>query len=190
MASRTTSMRSSGRRKSSRSTRSSAARIRIPNYLVGGVPCSHQHRRSHRHQHRAAEPGRHVSSARRRVRRPGLHPRPAGGRRRSTRTGAAIGGGLKNYLCYGDLPTKGYGDPDYVQVPARRHPRSRPQRGASGQRDATTQEIKEYIAHSWYTYAGGDEAGLHPWAGETEAQLHRPEAAVRAARTSKASTRG
>ena len=30
------------------------------------------------------------------------------------------------------------------------------------------QEIKEYIAHSWYTYEGGNDKGLHPWAGETK----------------------
>ena len=41
-----------------------------------------------------------------------------------------------------------------------------------------TQEIKEYIAHSWYTYDGGDSVGMHPWAGETNMQLHRAEAAV------------
>ena len=41
-----------------------------------------------------------------------------------------------------------------------------------------TQEIKEYIAHSWYSYDGGDKEGLHPWAGETNIELHGTEAAV------------
>ena len=34
--------------------------------------------------------------------------------------------------------------------------------------DKDSEEIKEYIAHSWYKYSEGDEKGLHPWDGETE----------------------
>ena len=80
---------------------------------------------------------------------------------------AAIGGGLKNYMAYGDLPTKGYGNVDSFKF----------QRGAILDRDLTRiydvngkdeNEIKEYISHSWYKYAGGDDVGLHPWKGETE----------------------
>lgn len=80
---------------------------------------------------------------------------------------AGIGGGLKNYLAYGDLPTKGYNQPDYFKFP----------RGAILDRNLNevhevngrnAEEIKEYIAHSWYSYAGGDGVGLHPWQGETE----------------------
>jgi hydrogenase large subunit len=80
---------------------------------------------------------------------------------------AAIGGGLKNYLVYGDLPTKGYKYPDYFKFP----------RGAILNRNLNevyevngrdAEEIKEYIAHSWYSYSAGDAAGLHPWKGETE----------------------
>jgi hydrogenase large subunit len=40
-------------------------------------------------------------------------------------------------------------------------------------RDA--QEIKEYIAHSWYSYDGGDQAGMHPWAGETKINYSGPQ---------------
>ncbi len=36
------------------------------------------------------------------------------------------------------------------------------------------QEIKEYIAHSWYSYEGGDNEGLHPWAGETNIKYSGP----------------
>ena len=80
---------------------------------------------------------------------------------------AGIGGGLSNYLAYGDLPTKGYGSPDAFKFP----------RGAILDRDLSkvhevdgkdAEEIKEYVTHSWYTYAGGDDKGLHPWDGETE----------------------
>ena len=28
-------------------------------------------------------------------------------------------------------------------------------------------EVQEFVAHSWYDYDGGKDAGLHPWQGET-----------------------
>ena len=86
---------------------------------------------------------------------------------------AAIGGGLKNYMAYGDLPTKGYGQPDYFKF----------QRGAILDRDLSKvyevngkdeNEIKEYVTHSWYKYSVGDNEGLHPWKGETEFNFTGP----------------
>jgi len=86
----------------------------------------------------------------------------------------AIGGGLRNYLAYGDLPTKGYAYPDFFKF----------QRGAILDRDLSkvyevnerdSEEIKEYIAHSWYKYEAGDQAGLHPWKGETEFNFTGPQ---------------
>ena len=85
----------------------------------------------------------------------------------------AIGGGLRNYMCYGDLPTKGYAYPEYFKF----------QRGAILDRDMSRvydvngkdeNEIQEYISHSWYKYAGGDDQGLHPWKGETEFNFTGP----------------
>ena len=85
----------------------------------------------------------------------------------------AIGSGLRNYLCYGDLPTKGYNYPEHFKF----------QRGAILDRDLSRvyevngrdeNEIKEYIAHSWYKYEAGDQAGLHPWKGETEFNFTGP----------------
>jgi len=87
---------------------------------------------------------------------------------------AGIGGGLPNYLSYGDLPTRGVGNPDFFKFP----------RGAILDRNINevheidardTEQIKEYIAHSWYTYKDGDEAGLHPWSGETDLNYTGPE---------------
>ncbi|HEX2695755.1 MAG TPA: nickel-dependent hydrogenase large subunit [Acidobacteriota bacterium] len=78
-----------------------------------------------------------------------------------------VGGGLSNYLSYGDLPTNGYNDPAGFKFP----------RGAILDRNlAEVQEVKgddpdqvrEAIAHSWYKYGAGDAAALHPWDGETE----------------------
>jgi hydrogenase large subunit len=86
---------------------------------------------------------------------------------------AAIGGGLENYLCYGDLPTRGYKDPGSFLLP----------RGAILGRNLNEihevngkdeKEIKEYISHSWYKYAEGDATGLHPFKGETEFNFTGP----------------
>jgi hydrogenase large subunit len=86
---------------------------------------------------------------------------------------AAIGGGLTNYLAYGDLPTQGYGRPESFKFP----------RGAILNRNLQEvhevngrdgEEIKEYIAHSWYAYSKGDQAGLHPFQGETEFNFTGP----------------
>jgi hydrogenase large subunit len=86
---------------------------------------------------------------------------------------AKWGGGLKNYLCYGEFPTQGYGKPEAFKYP----------RGVVLGRDLSTvhpvnprdnQEIKEYIASSWYSYEGGDGVGIHPWAGETKLNYTGP----------------
>ena len=78
-----------------------------------------------------------------------------------------IGGGLENYLAYGDLPTNGYADVARFKFP----------RGAILGRDLSkvheidghdVEQVKEFVTHSWYKYAGGDKKGLHPWSGETE----------------------
>jgi hydrogenase large subunit len=36
------------------------------------------------------------------------------------------------------------------------------------------EQIKEYIAHSYYDYKAGNEAGLHPWDGETKLNYTGP----------------
>lgn len=81
----------------------------------------------------------------------------------------AVGGGLPNYLAYGDLPVNGYADPSKFKFP----------RGAILNRNLNEvlpvdgknpQQVQEFIAHSWYDYSDGDAAGKHPWSGET--QLH------------------
>src|SRR5215472_16745245 len=86
---------------------------------------------------------------------------------------AKYGGGLKNYLAYGEYPTKGYANPDSFKFA----------RGAVLGRDLShvypvnprdEQEIKEYISHSWFTYEGGNDKGLHPWAGETQIAYSGP----------------
>ena len=86
----------------------------------------------------------------------------------------AIGGGLSNYLAYGDLPTNGYGDPSQFKFP----------RGAILDRNLNEvvevdgrdpQQIQEFITHSWYEYSAGDATGLHPWDGETQLNYTGPQ---------------
>ena len=78
-----------------------------------------------------------------------------------------IGGGLKNYLAYGDLPTHGYNDPGSFKFP----------RGAILDRNLNEvfevkgddpEQVREYVTHSWYKYTQGQNNSLHPWDGETE----------------------
>ena len=84
-----------------------------------------------------------------------------------------IGGGLTNYLAYGDLPTNGYADVAKFKLP----------RGIILGRDLSKvhevdghdlEQIKEFITHSWYDYEAGDKVGLHPWSGETKLKYSGP----------------
>ena len=86
---------------------------------------------------------------------------------------AGIGGGLQNYLAYGDLPTNGYADISKFKFP----------RGAILNRNlnevhevdgSDADQVKEFIAHSWYNYSDGNEVGKHPWVGETELNYTGP----------------
>ncbi|MBU1223858.1 MAG: nickel-dependent hydrogenase large subunit [Gammaproteobacteria bacterium] len=86
---------------------------------------------------------------------------------------AGRGEGLGNFLSFGDLPAKGFWDPDSYLIP----------RGIILNRDLSTihpidldadNEIQEYVSHSWYTYSEGDAQGLHPFRGETELNYTGP----------------
>ena len=84
-----------------------------------------------------------------------------------------IGGGLGNYLVYGDLPTNGYRDESSFKFPS----------GVILDRNLSEvhevdlrqdEEVREFIHKSWYEYADGDEVGLHPWKGETKLKYTGP----------------
>ncbi|HEY3309842.1 MAG TPA: nickel-dependent hydrogenase large subunit [Desulfuromonadaceae bacterium] len=79
---------------------------------------------------------------------------------------AAIGGGVGNFLCYGEFPdTSGKQwlpegviiNKDLTKVLAVDH-----------------NKVTEYVDHSWYQYAAGQGKGLHPWQGESEAHYTGP----------------
>ncbi len=83
-----------------------------------------------------------------------------------------IGGGLGNYLVYGDIPQNGISDVSKFRFP----------RGAILNKNlgevlpvdpTDTSQVQEQIAHSWYEYSGGKES-LHPWEGETTPKYSGP----------------
>jgi hydrogenase large subunit len=76
------------------------------------------------------------------------------------------GEGLGNFMTFGDFPANGSGDASTNLIPA----------GVILKRDLTKihpidvndpEQIQEFVSHSWYSYAGGKDKGLHPYAGET-----------------------
>jgi hydrogenase large subunit len=83
-----------------------------------------------------------------------------------------IGGGLGNYMSYGDVPQNGIGDPSKFRIP----------RGVILNKNlgevlpvdhASATEIQEEVAHSWYEYPNGTK-GLHPWDGITKPNYTGP----------------
>jgi hydrogenase large subunit len=83
-----------------------------------------------------------------------------------------IGGGLGNYMVYGDVPQNGIGDPSRFRFP----------RGVILNKNlsevlpvdpADPAQIQEEIAHSWYSYPPG-KSSLHPWEGVTEPHYTGP----------------
>ncbi|MCB0688411.1 MAG: nickel-dependent hydrogenase large subunit [Saprospiraceae bacterium] len=84
-----------------------------------------------------------------------------------------IGGGLGNYLVYGDLPTNGYRDESSFKLPSG----VILNKNLNEVLDADVRdndEIQEFIHNSWYEYSTGDESGLHPWKGETNLKYTGP----------------
>lgn len=84
---------------------------------------------------------------------------------------AGLGAGLGNYMAYGDYASDTQNHPETFFFP----------RGLILNRDLTQvlpvhQElVAEYIKQSWYQYREGDDAGLHPWHGETQPEFTGPE---------------
>ena len=143
-----------------------------PNYLVGGAPCSINLDEANAiNAERLAKVGQLLGEAKvfiEQVYLPDLMAVAS-----FYKDWGAIGGGLPNYLAYGDLPTRGYNEPSKFKFP----------RGAILNRNLkevlpvdgkNRKEIREYIAHSWYEYADGNDVGKHPWEGETQLKYTGP----------------
>jgi hydrogenase large subunit len=79
---------------------------------------------------------------------------------------ATQGEGIGNFMTYGDFPEKGMDDPASFLIPS----------GVILDRDLSkihpvdlnaSDQIQEFVAHSWYDYSAGKDKGLHPYQGET-----------------------
>jgi hydrogenase large subunit len=84
-----------------------------------------------------------------------------------------IGEGLGNFLTWGELPGDDNSDTSKFLVP----------RAVILNRDLSHieepdpndfQKMQEFISRSWYKYEAGEQAGLHPWKGETTFQYTGP----------------
>lgn len=85
----------------------------------------------------------------------------------------AIGGGLGNFMVYGDLGENGYHDTAHYKFPA----------GVILNKDISKvydvdvrkdDEVQEFVNNSWYDYKEGDKVGLHPWKGESNIHYTGP----------------
>jgi len=144
-----------------------------PNYLVGGVPCSINIEEANAvNAERLAMVGKLFEDARTFVNQVYIPDLLAVASFYKSDWGA-IGGGLSNYLSFGDFPANGYNNTDSFKMP----------RGAILNRDLSKihevkgddpGQIQEFINNSWYEYSKGDKAGLHPWDGETNLKYTGP----------------
>jgi [NiFe] hydrogenase large subunit/hydrogenase large subunit len=84
---------------------------------------------------------------------------------------AQIGGGVGNFLAYGDFPMDNGGRLENLYFP----------RGVVLNRDIANpqpmdqEKITEYVTHAWYTYGAGNEQALHPYHGETTPNYTGPQ---------------
>jgi hydrogenase large subunit len=142
-----------------------------PSYLVGGVPCSFNLDNSNAiNAERLAMVGKLLADAKTfidQVYIPDLMAIAP-----FYKDWGAIGGGLTNYLSFGDLPVNGFADVDAFKFP----------RGIILDRNlaevvpldaSDPDQIREYIDHSYYDYERGD--SKHPWEGQTKLNYTGPE---------------
>jgi hydrogenase large subunit len=143
-----------------------------PNYLVGGAPCSVNIEESNAiNAERLAMVGQLLNDAKEFVNQVYIPDLLAVAP--YYLDWAGIGGGLPNYLAYGDLPTNGYADVANFKFP----------RGAILNRNlnevfevdgSDAEQVQEFISHSWYEYSDGNDVGKHPWVGETKLNYTGP----------------
>ncbi len=144
-----------------------------PNYLVGGVPCSINIDEANAvNAERLAMVGKLFEDAQTFVDQVYIPDLLAIAGFYKSDWGA-IGGGLSNYMSFGDFPMNGYNNPESFKMP----------RGVILNRDLSKiheikaddpTQIQEYVNNSWYDYSKGDKIGLHPWEGETKLNYTGP----------------
>jgi hydrogenase large subunit len=83
------------------------------------------------------------------------------------------GGGLNNYMSYGEFPTG-----DVRDIATYRMPRGAILGGNLKEihdvDPKNLEQIQEFVDHSWYTYNGQNAGGKHPWDGETSHKYTGP----------------
>ena len=79
---------------------------------------------------------------------------------------ASLGEGLGNFLTWGEFPDTDNSDTSKFLVP-RAVILNRDIKNVLVPDPRDFAKMKEFVAHSWYKYSGGDGVGLHPWQGET-----------------------
>ncbi len=83
---------------------------------------------------------------------------------------AGYGGGVGNFLSYGEFPNDNISNTDNLWLP----------RGIILNKDLSTvhpvdqAKVSEYVTHSWYEYPGGDGKSKHPWDGVTDHKYTGP----------------
>jgi [NiFe] hydrogenase large subunit/hydrogenase large subunit len=82
---------------------------------------------------------------------------------------AGIGGGVGNYLVYGDYPEdEGPNAPLFLPAGVIRN------KDLAKVERLDPSKITENVHHAWYEYEGGDDKGLHPFSGETKPKYTGP----------------
>ena len=77
---------------------------------------------------------------------------------------AGYGGGVGNFMSYGEYPQDSSGKPEMLWMP----PGIIVNKDLSRIYPVDHKKISEYVDHSWYDYSAGQGKGLHPWEGETQ----------------------
>ncbi len=159
-----------------------------PNYLVGGVPCSLNIDEANAINAErlamvgAACPDRRGRSSSRSIL-PDLLavaavlPRLGGDRRRA-----------EELLCYGDLPTNGFADLGASSSPA--GPSSTATSARCIRWTRASPPASPGVHRPFLVRVLGWRRGMHPWAGETKLELHRPDSRRTSSSTSTASIPG
>jgi hydrogenase large subunit len=80
---------------------------------------------------------------------------------------AGLGEGLGNFLTWGEFPDTDNSDTSKFLVP-RSVIYGRDLANAQVPDPTDFDKMQEFIKHSWYEYSVGDDAGRHPWKGETK----------------------
>jgi hydrogenase large subunit len=142
-----------------------------PNYLVGGMACAISMQGDHAINIERLNHVRDLITEARRVVE-GLYVPDLMAVASFYPEWTKIGGGLGNYMSYGDVPQNGIDDPSQYRFP----------RGIVVGRDLThvlpvdpadSGQVREEVSHSWYDYPLGKDA-LHPWEGVTKAHYTGP----------------